>query len=241
MEQKIRVMIADDDAGMRLLLGKLVSANDAFIVVADAEDGDKALELAAAVHPQVVFIDIDMPKKDGLSCAKELCAMDPDIAIIFATAHDGYMSDAFALYAYDYLVKPFKAHRVYQTLARLEKALSVIPVPPKNKLSDKLTIRNRDGILFLNASDIIFIEHNDRISLIVTTDSEYQTTESLSDLEARLDPNQFMRSHRSYLINTSFVRSASQYGRWTYTLGFDKTERQALITYEKMEELQNIL
>ena len=241
MKQKIRVLSADDNAGMRLLLTKLIATNDAFVVVAEAEDGEAAVEAAAKHHPQVVFLDIDMPKRDGLSCAKEICAIKSDTAIIFATVHDGYMSDAFELYAYDYLVKPFKAERVYQTLARLETILSAAESKQRRTISEKLTIKNRDGIVFLKPSDIIFIERNDRVSTIVTVDDEYQTTESLNNLEEQLDPAMFMRSHRSFLINIAYVRKATPYGRWTFSVGFTHTDRQALATHEKMEELQQSL
>jgi len=241
MKTQIRVLIADDDAGMRLILGKIIAKNPAFDVVCEASDGETAVEQAKEYCPDVVFLDIDMPKLDGISCAKEICGMNPDAVIIFATAHETYMSDAFELYAYDYLVKPFKADRVLQTLTRLEQMIYRPRQEPQRISGSKLTIRNRDGIIFIKPSDIIFIERSDRMSVITTINGEYQTAESLNELEQRLDMKLFMRSHRSYLINTSHVQKAASYGRWTYSLEFAHTERKALITHEKMDELQEIL
>jgi len=241
MKHAIRVLIADDDAGMRLVLRKMVAGNDAFQVVAEAEDGEAAVEAARTFRPDVAFLDIDMPRRDGLSCAREICAVNPDAAVIFATAHEGFMSDAFELYAYDYLVKPFKAERVRQTLARLEHTLQRSEPVQKSAAGATLTIRNRDGIRFIKAADILLIERCDRASVIVTADGTFETTESLSELEQRLDPHRFLRSHRSFLINTAFVTQATPYGRWTYALRFAGTDREALITHEKMEDLQKIL
>lgn len=234
----IRVMIADDDEGMRLVLHRLIEREEGFEIVAEATDGLTAIELAAQVKPDVAFLDIDMPGISGLACARAICSENNEIAIIFATAHAEYMPDAFELYAYDYLLKPFDIGRVRRTLGRLRKRRGNDPdQAPGQTRTGRLTIRSRDGISFVKPEEILFIERQERESVIVTENGEVPTSDGLGELEERLDPETFMRSHRSYLVNTKKVLRATPYGRWTYSLHFRETERTALITAEKLEEL----
>ena len=116
--EPIKVVIADDDAGMRLIERKMIEKVEGFILAGEAKDGDELLTLVEEIHPQIVFLDVEMPGKTGVECAKIIQDMDPTIVMIFATAHDQYMGDAFEVYAFDYLIKPFKVDRVLQTLER---------------------------------------------------------------------------------------------------------------------------
>ena len=117
-QEQLRVLIADDDAGMRTVMRKIIAKVEGFTLVAEAGDGKTTLELTEQLKPNVVFLDVEMPQMSGVECARAIQDMDPSIVIIFATAHDTYMGDAFEVYAFDYLVKPFKVDRVIQTLER---------------------------------------------------------------------------------------------------------------------------
>ena len=114
----IKVIIADDDPGMRLIERKMIEKVEGFTLVGEAKDGAELLALVEAHRPQVVFLDVEMPEKTGVECARVIQDMDPGIVMIFATAHDEYMGDAFEVYAFDYLLKPFKVDRVMKTLER---------------------------------------------------------------------------------------------------------------------------
>lgn len=116
--EELRVLIADDDTGMRSVMRKIIAKVEGFALVAEAGDGRTAIELVEKLKPNVVFLDVEMPEMSGVECARAIQDMNPAIIIIFATAHDTYMGDAFEVYAFDYLVKPFKVERVIQTLER---------------------------------------------------------------------------------------------------------------------------
>ena len=103
----LRVLIADDDMGMRTIMRKIVERVEDFVLVAEAGDGKTALELVEKLKPDVVFLDVEMPEMTGVECARAIQDLDPNVVIIFATAHDHYMGDAFEVYAFDYLIKPF--------------------------------------------------------------------------------------------------------------------------------------
>lgn len=88
-DEPLRVLICDDEPGMRLILGKLVGKAEGFEVVGEAENGEQALEMFEKTHPQVVFLDVEMPVMDGVETARRIQDMDPHAALVFATAHEG--------------------------------------------------------------------------------------------------------------------------------------------------------
>ena len=104
---KIRVLIADDNEAMRLIERKMIEKVEGFDLVGEAKDGLECIQMVESLRPQIVFLDVEMPGKTGVEAARVIQDMDPSIILIFATAHDQYMGDAFEVYAFDYLVKPF--------------------------------------------------------------------------------------------------------------------------------------
>ena len=243
-----RVIIADDDPGMRLIERKMISRVEGFELSGEAADGEELLRLVEEQRPQVVFLDVEMPKKTGVECARLIQDTNPGILLIFATAHDQYMGDAFSVYAFDYLVKPFKVERVMQTLQRARDMLSgkreaALPSPKREKKisGGRLMLRHRDGLAFVSVDDILLVQREERSTVIYTEGGgRYVTSDSLQETEERLDPAVFFRCHRSYIINLNHIRDITPYGRWTYIVKLDGTDQDALITHEKYEELQEL-
>lgn len=93
MNGDLRVLIADDDSGMRMILRRLIEKADGFTLAGEASDGKQAIELAETLRPDVVFLDVEMPEMTGVECARVIQDMNPAILLIFATAHEGYMGD----------------------------------------------------------------------------------------------------------------------------------------------------
>ena len=259
-------MIADDDIGMRLIISKAIQKCNDFTIVGEAEDGDAALRLFERQRPGVVFLDVEMPRVNGVECAKKIADIDPKTVIIFATAHEEFMPEAFEVYAFDYLVKPFKVERLYQTLERIKSArldsgeraphfpeaaetagIQVnsgfrerAGVREKAKLPGKLIIRNKDGISLVDMEDILLIQREDRSTVIYTHKERFTTSEGLSELEEKLDSSLFFRGHKSYIVNLRSISKIYPYGRWTYMVKLKGTEKDALLTHEKYEELERI-
>lgn len=229
---------------MRLLLRKAIEKNEAFKVIGEAADGKSAAFLADSLHPDVVFLDVEMPELSGLECANRIFDSNPKTVIIFATAHEEYMPDAFRLYAFDYLVKPFHPDRIAQTLDRIVLMNNQTNSPVtatavrKEKRPVKLMIRNKEGITFVDQEDILLIQREDHSTAIYTAQERYVTSEGLSELEERLDDEIFFRSHKSYIINLTMVYKIYPYGRWTYIIKLKNTSQDALVTHEKFEEMQ---
>ncbi len=244
----LRVLIADDDMAMRTIMRKIVGKVEGFVLVAEAADGQTALELVESLKPNVVFLDVEMPEMNGVACARAIQDLDPNIMIIFATAYEGYMGDAFEVYAFDYLMKPFKVERVIQTLERARERLMMRIVPPMkpNVAAPKATggrmmLRHREGVTFVDYEDILLVQREERSTVIYTLDGErFVTSDSLSEMEERLPKDVFFRCHKSYIINLNHIKDISPYGRWTYVVRLEGTQHDALITHEKYEELERM-
>ncbi len=243
---ELKVLIIDDDEGMRLVLKKIITKAEGFTLVGEAENGEAGLSLVETLSPHIVFLDVEMPGMDGVMCAKRIIDIAPKTFIIFATAHEQYMSEAFEVYASDYLIKPFKIDRVISTLGRIKEIFTnKDTTSPKlslfnNDSISKLVIKSKEGTSFIDCKDIIFIEREKRNTLIHTVDETLTSSESLSEIEERLDKTTFFRSHKSYIINISMIYRIHPYGRWTYIVKLKNTDKDALLTHEKYEYLEKL-
>jgi two-component system LytT family response regulator len=188
-----------------------------------------------------------MPEMTGVECARAIQDLDPNVVIIFATTHDHYMGDAFEVYAFDYLIKPFKVERVIQTLERARERLSAhagraaAPVVKPRALSGRMMLKHRDGVTFVDLHDILLIQREERTTVFYTADHErYVTNDTLSEMEERLPSDVFFRCHKSYIINLNHIKDITPYGRWTYVVRLEGTQHDALITHEKYEEMEQM-
>ena len=243
----LRILTADDDAGMRLVMRRLVDKADGYEHVGEAEDGDKLIEMYDSLRPDVVFMDVEMPGKTGIECARYIQDKNPKTVIVFATAHEEYMKSAFEVYAFDYLVKPFKAERALNTLSLIKERLTVreearpAPQPVLKPASRRLMLKHREGLSFVKLEDIILIQREDRSTVIYTVnDEKFITTDTLSELDERLPDDMFFRTHKSYIVNLAHIESVSPYGRWTYVIKLAGTRMDALITSERYADLQKL-
>lgn len=251
----IKVMIVEDEPEIRKILGKMIEKQDGFTVVAACGDFAGGITAFMKYRPEVVFMDIDLAGESGLDCAKTITELEPKTKIIFATAHSEYMANAFEIYAFDYLVKPFNLERVAKTLTRIkgiqtafhgnrESAASeesddkVVVSAEQHK--DKLMIKGKEQMTFLDKKDIIMVERLDGETIITTVDGEFHTSASLGSIEEKLDPAEFMRCHKSYIIKLSMISQIEVYGRWTYTVKLKGTSSTALMTSQKYEEVKQL-
>lgn len=235
----INIMIVEDEDQIRMILKKMIEKNEGCKVVSSCGNFASAISDFIKLRPDVVFMDIDLGGESGLDCAKAITEVDPKVKIVFATAHSEYMANAFEIYAFDYLVKPFDMSRIGKTLDRI-KSMSVekAEVEKAEHQYEKLIIRGKEEINLVDLDDIIMIERNDGMSRIVTNEEVFLTSQSLQSLEEKLDPQKFIRCHKSYIIRMDAIRKLEVYGRWTYTVKLKDTEETALMTSEKYDELK---
>lgn len=223
------MIVVDDEESMRFILKKAILKISDIEVIGEASNGKSAVNLLEKLKPDGVFIDVEMPDMDGIEAAKLMLDIQPKIMLVFITAHQQYMPQAFELYAFDYMVKPFKLERLKQTVQRMSVICS-----PQNKT---LVIKNREETAILNQDKIILIQRENRSTVIVTSTGRHTTTQTLSELEEKLNSDVFIRSHKSYIINKNKIKKILPYGRWTYIVQFEDINEDALITSEKAKEL----
>ncbi len=166
----VRIMLADDEAGMRLALRSIIETMEGFAIVGEAENGARASILAAELRPDVIFLDVEMPEMNGTEAAKLISSVVPDAMLVFVTAHSEYMPAAFEVYAFDYIVKPFRPERVMQTLRRAEKNLR------SRDDGTSLLIKGRDTISFVPLSSVLMACREGQATRIVTADETYQSS-----------------------------------------------------------------
>jgi len=243
----IRILIADDDPGMRTVMHKLAQKAEGYELVGEAENSAQLLELYEQTRPDVVLMDVEMPEMTGIECAKVIQDRNPRTILIFATAHEQYMRSAFEVYAFDYLVKPFRLERAMNTLSLIrdrltaESAKSEPIRPAQTAASGRMMLKHKEGLSFIDIPSILLIQREERSSVLYLDDgSRYISSDSLGDFEERLPQDTFFRSHKSYIINLNHIDSISPYGRWTYIVKLRGTDRDALITHERFEELEKL-
>lgn len=243
----IRILIADDDPGMRTVMCRLAEKAEGYEQVGAAEDGNDLLEKYESTRPDVVLMDVEMPGMSGIECAKVIQDRNPRTVLIFATAHEQYMRSAFEVYAFDYLVKPFRLERALNTLSLIRDRLTAQPTgsepvrTPSIAAPGRLMLKHRDGLSFIDIPSILLIQREERASVLYLTDgSRYVSSDSLSELEQRLPGDLFFRCHKSYIVNLNQIDSISPYGRWTYIVKLRGTDRDALITHERFEALEKL-
>ncbi len=235
-----KVMVVEDEEQIRNILKKMIERTVGFKVISTCDAFSSAITEFTKLRPDVVFMDIDLNGESGLECAKVITEIDPKVKIVFATAHSEYMANAFEIYAFDYLVKPFDLERIGKTLNRIKETTPVSPVADRADSSheEKLLIRGKEEINLIDIKDIIMIERIDGVSRIVTKDEKYLTSQSLSSLEEKLDTSRFMRCHKSYIIRVDAIKKLEVYGRWTYTVHLKDTDETALMTNQKYDEIK---
>ena len=242
----IKVLLADDEQGMRLIIRKFLEKSGGFEIVGEAANGQEALELHGEHKPDVIFMDVEMDVMDGLTAAKEIADVDPRCRIIFATAHDKYALEAFQIYAFDYLVKPFDMERVMSTLEKIKDSVNQVhaksseDVKPSGmfcKELNKIMIKDKECMVFVDMADIHLVQREDRNTVIYTSNQRIMTNEPLGELQKRLDKELFFRCHKSYIINLAMISEAYPYGRWTYVIKLKNIKEDALMTYEKFNQL----
>jgi two-component system, LytTR family, response regulator LytT len=197
----IRALVVDDEAPARGELRYLLSAHPEVEVVGEAASAAEALALAQKIRYDVVFLDVEMPGMSGLEVARLVLDRRERPAVVFVTAHERYAVDAFAVEAFDYLVKPVEPERLARVVDRLSQARRREQPPV-----EKIPVVSAGGAKTLLDYDAVhWIEADGDYSRVHTYDRSYLSTSSLRELEELLPANRFSRIHRGHLVNLAKV------------------------------------
>ena len=211
----IKTIIVDDEPLAREVLREYLAADEEFEVVAECANGFEAVRAVTQHDPDVLFLDIQMPKLDGFEVLELL---DRAPAVVFVTAHDEYALRAFEVNAVDYLLKPFSEDRFRAVLAKIRNVGRASARPNVHTLRPKplqrVVVRADDGnIQVIPAQRVDYVEADDDAILIATGGAKIRKQQSIGELAAELDPDRFVRIHRSYLLNIERVDKIELYAK----------------------------
>jgi len=206
--RKLRVLIVDDEEPARAILREYLGRAGGVEIVGECRNGFEAVKAASDLHPDLLFLDIQMPKLNGFEVLELL---GREIAVVFVTAFDEHAIRAFEVNAVDYLLKPVSPERVAAAVERARRrveARAPLPVPelvaaarPAGVPLARLLVRQGAKVQVIPAEKLDWAEAQDDYVSLRTEGKSYLKQQTLTDLEKQLDPSRFVRIHRSYLLN----------------------------------------
>lgn len=223
---KIKTLLVDDEELARLLVKNFIKSDPDFEVIGEAENGFEAIKLINELKPDVIFLDIQMPKLTGLEML-ELIPSPP--LVVFSTAYDQFAIAAFEKNAIDYLLKPFSKDRFLKTLQKVKEKYELKVDPAQElkpllkmtssheKTTDKIVIKDGNKIEVVPFEDVIFLESYGDYVWIHTPKGKFLKQRTMKEFESQLPPK-FLRVHRSYLVNGDYIQKLELYEKNTYQL-----------------------
>jgi two-component system LytT family response regulator len=204
-------MIVDDEELARALLNEMLMRHADIEIVAECANGFEAVKAADEYKPDLIFLDVQMPKLDGFEVLE---LIGTDSAVVFVTAYDVYAMKAFEIHAVDYLLKPFSAERFDAALERAKERLHQ-RMPAASDLAatarlpsqhlERLVIKDGPRVHVVPVARIDYLEAQDDYVAVHIAGKQHLKQQTLSSLEEALDPGQFIRIHRSYVVNVERV------------------------------------
>ncbi|MBN1639219.1 MAG: response regulator [Ignavibacteriales bacterium] len=247
MKEKYTCIIIDDEKLARDIIRNMLVKNPKIEVLAEYENGFEGSKAIHELKPDIVFLDIQMPKITGFEMLELL---DEIPEVIFTTAFDQYALKAFEVNAIDYLLKPFSEERFQSALNKaIQKLNSGIS---QNYIKDKLTenpptssehlkrivVKKAQRILVIPVEEIEYIEAQDDYVMLFTKQGKFMKKGTMNFYEKNLEPQMFSRIHRSYILRTDLIKQIEPYGKDSYIIIINKDLKLPL-SKSKYLELKN--
>ncbi|WP_316274206.1 LytR/AlgR family response regulator transcription factor [Bacillus halotolerans] len=216
----LRVLIVDDEILARDELAYLLKRTNEELKINEAENIESAFDQMMDQKPDLLFLDVDLSGENGFDIAKRLKNMKNPPVIVFATAYDQYALKAFEVDALDYLTKPFDEERVRQTMKKYKKVKREIDEPEQisHASQHKLALSVGESIVIVDTKDIIFAGTEDGHVHVKTFDASYSVNDTLVVIEKKLPETDFLRVHRSFVVNTEYIKEIQPWFNSTYNL-----------------------
>ena len=218
-EHPLRIVIVDDEPLARSVMREYATSDPTLEVVADCANGFEAVKAVSELKPDLVLLDVQMPKLDGFEVLE---LIGSEVAVIFATAYDEHAIRAFEVHAVDYLLKPFRAERLNHALERAKERIGKRPPAAPDQLAataraeeyaGRIVVKDGTRVHIFPAAKLDYAEAQDDYVALASQGKKYLKQQTISSLEASLDPRNFVRVHRSYLVNLERVTRLEPYGK----------------------------
>jgi two-component system LytT family response regulator len=219
-DDAFRVVIVDDEPLARAVVREYLKAHPGVEVVAECGNGFDAVRAVTELSPDLMFLDIQMPKLDGFEVLELLGRAVP---VVFTTAYDQYALRAFDVHAVDYLLKPFDEARFAEALARARARIAAAEVQPVDELVsearprrtpvERVLIRDGSQVHVIRVERIDYVEAQDDYVCFKADGRDYLKDQTMAAVETLLDPTRFVRIHRSYLLNVERIARVELYAK----------------------------
>ena len=216
---KIRTLIVDDEPLARERVKRFLKDERDIEVLGECGNGSDAITVIQEKRPDLVFLDIQMPEKNGFDVIK---AIDGKLlpTIVFITAYDQYALQAFEVHALDYLLKPFNRERFHSAVGRAKEQIEgqkrgelderlaslISSITPEKKYLERMVVKSVGRVFFLKTEEIDWIEASGNYLKLHVGRDAHMIRETMNAVEAKLDPSQFMRIHRSTIVNVDRIK-----------------------------------
>jgi two-component system LytT family response regulator len=218
-EKKITALVVDDEDLARLVLRELIQTHPEIEVLAECGNGFEAVKAVAEHKPNLIFLDVQMPRLSGFDVLE---LIGTDTAVIFVTAYDQYAMRAFEVHAVDYLLKPVGRDRFEAALERAKSRMGekLPPAPdlaaaarPPKQFLERIVVRDGSRVTLIPVRKLDYAEAQDDYVALASEGKKHLKQQTIASLEACLDPEQFVRVHRSYVVNFEKVVRIEPYGK----------------------------
>jgi two-component system LytT family response regulator len=213
----LRAVIVDDEELARVYLRELLRAHSEIEIVAECPNGFEAVKACAETSPDLLFLDVQMPKLDGFEVLE---LIDPGPAVIFTTAYDQYAMRAFDAHAVDYLLKPFGVDRFERALEHARERLGERKLPtgiaaarPAAERPQRIVVKDGTKIHVIPLEKLDYVEAQDDYVALHSAGKSYLKQQPIAELESALDPARFVRIHRSAIVALDRVARIEPYGK----------------------------
>ena len=218
--ENLRVVIVDDEPLARVVIREYLKAHPGVEVAAECGNGFEAVKAISELSPDLMFLDVQMPKLDGFEVLE---LIGRSVPVVFTTAFDKYALRAFEVHAVDYLLKPFDEARFAEALSRARARIQakegvavdelIADARPRTAPVERVLIRDGSQVHVLPVERIDYVEAQDDYVCFKADGKDYLKDQTMAAVEASLDPNRFVRIHRSYLLNIERIARVELYAK----------------------------
>ncbi len=219
MSNKVNVVIIDDEKPARELIKAYLKTFSEVEVLAEGTNGFEGVKLIQQYAPDLIFLDIQMPKVSGLEMLEVVENLPK---VIFTTAYDQFAIKAFELNAIDYLLKPFSKDRFEQAVKKVLNSQNALPKYSLNNMIEgrsgneesklsRIVVKKGSNLEMIPVDEVVFIEASDDFVFIHTNENRYIKSRTMKYFQSHLNECQFVRIHRSYIVNISSIHKIEQY------------------------------
>lgn len=251
----IRSIVVDDETPAREELIYILEKFKEISIIGEASHGIKALELNKKLKPDLIFLDIQMPKLNGIDVARKILVGTHRPYIVFVTAFEKYAIEAFEVNAMDYILKPISEERLEKSMERvianmkkgkkeyIDKFNNIMQnIKYKNEETiTRICVNNMGKLIPIDLNEIIYATVEDRNTVIISTKGKFEINFTLSELCEKLDKSIFFRSHKSFLINLNYIQVIEPWFNSTFNVMLKGTDIKIPVSRSQSKEFRELM